>query len=141
MDTPENSQEKKSEEKADSQPELQPKPKPKYNTDLETLKKEVEIEFYKSGGPGGQHKNKVETAVRLRHIPSGITVIATETRSQEQNKRLAFERLQKRLERLNQVKKKRVPTKVPRAIRQEILETKVKRGETKKMRKKVAAED
>lgn len=51
--------------------------------------KEIEITFYKSSGPGGQRKNKKETAVKVRHIPTGITAIATEQKSQAQNKELA----------------------------------------------------
>ncbi len=82
----------------------------RFDTDLEVLKKQVLIETFRSSGPGGQRKNKVETAVRLKHIPSGMTVIATEHRFQSQNKILAFERLRERLMRLNQPKKRRIPT-------------------------------
>ncbi|MBM4351111.1 MAG: peptide chain release factor-like protein [Deltaproteobacteria bacterium] len=85
----------------------------KFNTDLETLRRQVIIETYRSSGPGGQRKNKTETAVRLKHPPSGITVTATEHRFQSQNLRLAYERLQKQLVRLNRPKKRRLLTKVP----------------------------
>jgi protein subunit release factor B len=84
-----------------------------FETDLRRLRKEVLIETYRSRGPGGQRKNKTETAVRLKHLPSGITVIATEHRSQAQNRQLAFERLQQRLLRLNRPKRRRIPTSVP----------------------------
>jgi protein subunit release factor B len=84
----------------------------KYDTDLKHLKKQVTIETYRSRGPGGQRKNKVETAVRLKHLPSGITVIATEHRSQSENRRLALERLRERLIKLNRPKKRRIPTAV-----------------------------
>jgi protein subunit release factor B len=85
----------------------------RYDTDLEILKKQVVIKTYKSSGPGGQRKNKTETAVRLTHLPSGVTVIATEYRSQAQNRKLAFERLQERIIKLNRRKKRRIPTAVP----------------------------
>jgi len=85
----------------------------KYNTDFEILKKEVIVETYRSSGPGGQRKNKTETAVRLRHLPSGITVTATEYRSQAQNRKLAFERLRDRLIRLNRPRRPRIPTSTP----------------------------
>jgi protein subunit release factor B len=88
--------------------------RPKYDTDLDTLKQQVIVETYRSGGPGGQRKNKTETAVRLKHLSTGVTVIATEHRSQAQNRELAFERLVRRLERLNQPKKRRIPTRTPR---------------------------
>ncbi|MCK4575476.1 peptide chain release factor-like protein, partial [candidate division WOR-3 bacterium] len=108
--------------------------KSKFSTDLETLKQEVEITFYKSSGPGGQRKNKKETAVRIFHPPSGITVIATEHRSQAKNKELAFERLQAKLKKLNKKKKQRKPTKMPRRIKEQILKKKKEQSEKKKMR-------
>jgi protein subunit release factor A len=88
----------------------------KFDTDLKTLKRQVVVETYRSRGPGGQRKNKTETSVRLKHLPSGITVIATEHRSQAENKRLAFERLSERLLRLNRPRKRRIPTSVPSGV-------------------------
>jgi len=86
---------------------------PKYDTNPKVLAKQVVIETYRSRGPGGQRKNKTETAVRLTHLPSGITVIATENRSQAQNRRLAFERLRERLLKLNRPRKRRIPVSIP----------------------------
>jgi hypothetical protein len=48
---------------------------------------------YKSSGPGGQHRNKVSSAVRLRHRPTGITVHGDDSRSQHENRALALKRL------------------------------------------------
>jgi ribosome-associated protein len=99
---------------------------PKYDTDLNALKQQVIVETYRSSGPGGQRKNKTETAVRLQHLPSGITVIATEHRSQAQNRELAFERLVARLEKLNRPRKRRIPTRIPRkAVEHRITEKKL----------------
>ena len=85
----------------------------RFDTDLQVLKKQVVVETYRSRGPGGQRKNKTETSVRLTHIPSGITVIATEHRSQAQNRKLAFERLRERLLRLGRPRRQRIPTSIP----------------------------
>ena len=99
---------------------------PKYDTDPDILKHQVNVETYRSSGPGGQRKNKTETSVRIKHLPSGITVIATEHRSQAQNRQLAFERLRERLLRLNRPKKRRVATRIPRrAVERRITEKKL----------------
>src|SRR4029077_10126432 len=54
---------------------------------------DFEESFARSGGPGGQHVNKVSTAVTLRHRPSGISVTVQDSRSQAMNRKLARERL------------------------------------------------
>jgi len=108
----------------------------KYNTDPEILKKEVIIETYRSSGPGGQRKNKTETSVRLTHLPSGITVIATEHRSQTQNRKLAFERLQERLIKMNQRRKRRIPTPVPLRVTERKKEEKKILSAKKRLRQK-----
>src|SRR5690606_11448781 len=52
---------------------------------------------YRASGPGGQKRNKTESAVRLVHTPSGISVVATESRSQHENRARALKRLRKAL--------------------------------------------
>ncbi|MBP1696361.1 MAG: hypothetical protein H6Q41_1549 [Deltaproteobacteria bacterium] len=108
----------------------------KYDTDPHVLKKQVVIETYRSSGPGGQRKNKVETAVRLKHLPSGMTVVATEHRSQSENRRLAFERLRKRLIKLNRPQRRRMATSTPRTAIEKRMEQKRIRSKKKRLRQK-----
>jgi protein subunit release factor A len=58
---------------------------------------DIRVEPFKASGPGGQHRNKVESAIRMVHVPTGTTVIATEQRSQHQNRKIARARLLDRL--------------------------------------------
>ena len=109
----------------------------KFDADPETLKKQVLIETYRSRGPGGQRKNKVETAVRLKHLPSGITVVATEHRSQAENRKLALERLHERLIKLNQPKKRRIPTSVSLKAIERRIEGKKIHSRKKSIRRKL----
>jgi protein subunit release factor A len=103
-------------------------------TDPEIFKKQVVVETYRSRGPGGQRKNKTETAVRLTHLPSGIVVIATEQRSQAQNRELAFERLRERLLRLHRRKKRRIPTRISQAAVEKRIEAKKTHSRKKALR-------
>ena len=63
------------------------------NTDFD--EKLIRFDTFRSGGKGGQNVNKVETGVRATYLPSGISAISTDERSQHMNKKLALERLQK----------------------------------------------
>ena len=58
-----------------------------------TQELKLRFETFRSGGKGGQNVNKVETGVRVIHIPTGISVVSTEARSQHMNKQIALNRL------------------------------------------------
>lgn len=77
----------------------------------EALLKECSEEFFIAGGPGGQHRNKTETGVRLTHHVTGTVITATERRSQLQNRGVALERLRQRLQQLSIEPKLRRATK------------------------------
>lgn len=67
------------------------------STDYELNENDIAYKAVRSGGPGGQHVNKVSTAVRATHIPTGLSVLASDSRSQLQNRKMAKERLTKLL--------------------------------------------
>ena len=67
------------------------------DTAIEIPTEDLKVEFSKSGGPGGQNVNKRETAVRLIHLPTGISIHVTTERSQEQNRTRAIEILKGKL--------------------------------------------
>jgi ribosome-associated protein len=112
-----------------------------YATDLETLYGEVRAEYYRSRGPGGQRKNKKETAVRLNHLPSGVTVTATESRYQAVNKRRAFQRLQERLKQLNKPASIRIPIVVSLGEKERRREEKRRLSQKKRWRRAIGKEN
>lgn len=64
-----------------------------YNNELTIQEKDIEFQAIRSSGPGGQHVNKVSSAVRAKHNTTGIQVLVSESRSQHQNKKIAVQRL------------------------------------------------
>lgn len=106
----------------------------RYPTDREALERDCDLEFFIASGPGGQHRNKVETGVRLTHRPSGIVVTATERRSQSANREAAFERMAARLEEMQRPQTPRRPTRPSVASRVRRLDTKRHASLLKKLR-------
>ena len=100
----------------------------------EDLLAECDVTAFKAGGPGGQHKNKTLSAIRLHHRPSGLVLIGRRERSQKRNLDDALSRLRERLVRLLTPPKKRKPTKPTRASGEKRLDAKRRRARIKKDR-------
>ena len=107
----------------------------------EDLLRECEVETFRSSGPGGQHVNKTESAVRLRHLPSGVVVTSRTERSQYRNKAICLQTLRKKVAQLNYRPAKRVPTRVSRSARNRTLEEKARRSEIKRLRSKPSTDE
>jgi len=108
---------------------------------LKKLLEDCDVETYRASGPGGQHRNKTESAVRMTHRPSGIVRVATEHRSQLRNRELALERIWKALEIRNRKRKPRVPTRPTNAATERRLSSKQHEAEKKRTRRMPARDD
>lgn len=102
---------------------------------------ECEVDTFRSSGPGGQNVNKRETAVRLRHTPSGMIVTCQRERSQHRNKQAALTNLREKLARSMRARRRRIRTSMPRRARERILAAKKRRGAKKKLRQTPSQDD
>ena len=114
---------------------------PPYTLDRDLLAREVEVQVFRASGPGGQHVNKTESALRLIHPPSGVVVVAQDSSSQHRNREIAFDRLVERLQRLNYVKPKRIATKPGKGAKKRRLEGKKQVGAKKQLRGRVRGDE
>ena len=118
--------------------------------ELEINESDLEESFARSSGPGGQNVNKVSTAVTLRHLPSGISVTAQDSRSQAVNRKLARKRLLDAIARTRKARRaaeiaehekaRRRKSPRPPPLKRKILESKRKRGVLKNQRSKIESD-
>src|SRR5512140_3742549 len=106
----------------------------RWTRELLDLERECDLEPYKSSGPGGQKKNKTESSVRAVHRATGLTRIATESRSQSANRLLALERIRLALLARRSKPKPRRPTKPTASSNARRLQEKTRRSQRKRDR-------
>jgi len=90
----------------------------------EALLAQCDVQVHRAGGPGGQHRNKVETAIRLVHTPSGVVAEGKDQRSKTQNLSAALGRLREKLEKRAYRPPPRKKTRPGRGAVERRLETK-----------------
>src|SRR5262245_2014961 len=113
----------------------------RYPTDRAALERDCDVDFFRASGHGGQNRNKVETGVRLIHRPTGITVTATERRSQRQNLDMAYERIAAKLDELQREEVPRVATQPTAGSKERRLEEKRRASNIKRQRSAPPPED
>ncbi len=107
----------------------------------EDLLRQCEVDTFRASGPGGQHVNKTESAVRISHLPSGIVVTSRQERSQHRNKALCLKKLREKVAKLNHRPIKRVATRIPISVKKRTLESKARRSQVKRLRSKPSTDD
>ncbi len=100
----------------------------------DALLAECDEQFFVASGPGGQHRNKTETGVRLAHRATGVVVTATERRSQLQNRREALDRLRAALLKHSYVAPRRRATRPTKGSKKRRLDDKKRHSEKKQGR-------
>ena len=102
----------------------------------EALLAECDVQVFHASGPGGQSVNTSDSAVRLHHRPSGVTVVCRRERSQLANKRSCLKRLREKLRELNEPPPEpRRPTRKSRGVRAGELASKARRARLKQLRR------
>lgn len=102
---------------------------------LDEISRDCEVSAFHATGHGGQCVNTTDSAVRTRHVPSGLVVVSRESRSQFRNRQLCLQKLREEFARRAVVPTKRVPTKVPRRTRERRLKEKQVIARKKKLRR------
>jgi protein subunit release factor A len=107
----------------------------------EELLAECDVDTFHGSGPGGQSVNTADSAVRLRHRPTGVTVVCRRERSQYRNKRACLQLLRRKLQVLAYEAPERVPTTEPRRVKESVLREKARTSARKRLRKPPAPDE
>lgn len=107
----------------------------------EEIARDCEVQAFHAHGPGGQGVNTSDSAVRMRHVPTGITVTSRESRSQFQNRARCIAKLREQFEQRSRPPKRRKKTKVPMSAKRRRLADKRQRAQTKMLRRRVMGEE
>lgn len=100
----------------------------------EELLAECDVQTFRASGKGGQSVNTADSAVRLRHRPTGIVVVCRRERSQLLNKRDCLQRLRARIEEVQRVVVERVPTAEPPRVKRAVRANKERLARKKRLR-------
>jgi protein subunit release factor B len=95
---------------------------------------ECQVSAFRASGSGGQHVNVTDSAVRVRHLPTGIVVTSQKERSQLLNKKECLLKLREKVKKLNYRKPKRIATRMPRSVADENKSKKQRASAKKKAR-------
>ena len=108
---------------------------------LEELARDCVFEAFRGHGPGGQGINTTDSAVRARHLPTGIVVTSRESRRQFQNRQRCLRKIRDELERRGAPRTHRVPTRPTRSSQVRRVDDKKARGQTKRLRRRISGWD
>lgn len=103
--------------------------------------RDCKVDVFRATGPGGQGVNTTDSAVRMRHVPTGIVVIARESRRQFQNRASCVHKLQDEFRRRAVPPKVRHATKVPASQRRRRLKDKRMRSDLKASRRRITGDE
>lgn len=106
----------------------------------EQIARDCEVQVFRATGPGGQGVNTTDSAVRIRHVPTGIVVVSREERSQLRNKERCIEKIREICRRRGRPPRPRKKTRVPAGQKRRRLEDKRARGQVKQLRRRVDGE-
>ena len=106
----------------------------------EEIARDCEVQVFRASGPGGQGVNTTDSAVRMRHVPTGIVVVSREQRSQLQNRERCVEKILEACRRRGRPPRPRKRTRVPAGQKRMRLKDKRARAQVKQLRRRVEGE-